>query len=156
MVCRYQAAIYNKPDVVELLLSHEKTQIHYGGYNILNEAAEKGLAQVVKVLIAHQQIKQTHVNTALYKVSHRCISKRYLTAGVSYHYNSKHLREERRAEVVNVLLSHPDIDVNFIDTHTALQLASRDGFGLVVKILLSHPNIDINKTSALNSQTALW
>jgi len=58
-----------------------------------------------------------------------------------------------RESLVNLLLAHPDIDVN--DYHeysqdgcgTALEIAINHGHKSIVKRLLAHPDIDVNKTS---------
>lgn len=62
----------------------------------------------------------------------------------------------RVGEIANLLLSHPEIDVNSADNNgmTPLQLAARNGNMQIVQNLLSHPNIvvdkDLNDSVCLN------
>jgi hypothetical protein len=58
--------------------------------------------------------------------------------------------------LVELLLKHPDIDVNYIDQHgmTPLMLAALFGHSGVVKLLLKHPGIDVNAARE-NGKTAL-
>jgi ankyrin repeat protein len=50
-------------------------------------------------------------------------------------------------EVVRILLEHPDILVDTIDTgssYTPLMIATENGYVDIVRLLLEHPDIDIN------------
>ncbi|ORX81437.1 ankyrin, partial [Anaeromyces robustus] len=49
-------------------------------------------------------------------------------------------------EIVQLLLKHPDIDVNFQNNKgfTPLIRAAKDGKKEIVELLLKHPNVDTN------------
>ncbi|MCP4747312.1 MAG: hypothetical protein GY874_14400, partial [Desulfobacteraceae bacterium] len=86
--------------------------------------------------------------------------KKWLEAGAEVNYvNGKGITPLCRAawkgytDVVKLLLSHPEIDVN---KDRPLYWAAKNGHIEIVKLLLSHPEIDVNQANNIGFTPLYW
>ena len=89
--------------------------------------------------------------------------------GKEIHVNAVHTKEFDRTalmiaahlgntEIVDRLLEHPDISVNYQDAHgsTALSLATTKGYYGIVKALLERSDINVNLVESVGGRSALF
>jgi len=143
----------NKIEIVRKILAimnisqDDSTSINIQVYgdSVLKIAAEKGLSDIMKILLQQPGID---IN----------IKDKHAHYGSTLLYSAiKHL--ENRAEIVEMLLNHPEIDVNMIsgDSGTPLFLATHFNYPDIVGMLLADKNIklDVHEMFHEMSQTAL-
>jgi ankyrin repeat protein len=122
---------------VEALLNHEHVEAAPKKAQIIQGGSVNPL-QVLKRLLAHQDFRDIDVN---------------VTVKVGYHEIGSLLKamiREGHGDCVQLLLNHPNIDVNLTDgvwDDPPLIVASRTGNIEMVNLLLQHKDIDVNKES---------
>jgi ankyrin repeat protein len=160
----YAVQQYNKSKLELLLTRMTKEEINQAdkcGFTALHLAAMEGYADIVELLLKHENIDVNLTNkngwTALHvsviegnkdlvklllqhkKTDVNLFNKNGLTA--------LHLATEKgRIEIVKLLLQHKNIDVNLFDENgnTALNWAGDEVHIEIAKLLLHHKNIDVN------------
>lgn len=129
-----------------LLLEHPSLLVNdsnvlHTGQSALMSACEKGLPDVVKVLLKRNDVNVNFITNG------RMVDHTLLESSC---YNG-------HTEVVRVLLAEPNIDVNIGTSNNWLPIhwASAKGYLEIVQLLLAHPNIDVNQTNKFG-QCALF
>ena len=137
------AASKGDTQILGFLLGHNKININLGdaaeGRTALHYATSSGYSTIIQQLLMVPEIDINKANS---------VGETALMIG-SFKGNR---------EIVYILLSHGDVDVNIADTtsgKTALYRASEKGHSDIVNLLLSKPTIDINKEEAGLGQTPL-
>ncbi|CAK4083226.1 unnamed protein product [Aphanomyces euteiches] len=126
----------NHPDVVGLLLTHDKISVNVTddeGFTPLMTACAKGYDEVAKMLLRHRSLRVNKRGAA---------GDTALGIAVQSGYPS----------IVHLLLQHPEIDVNIKDEigNTPIILSITTGDVAIVQELLQHPKIDLKvKNKAL-------
>ena len=168
-------------ELVELLLDQplldvNKLSLNKDDGNALMVASYNGNTRIVNLLLRHAQINVNLEDVAegrtalfyatskhnspeniiqqLLEVPHIDINKANKNGETALIHATFH----GNAKIVEILLSHKNIDVNTADTtggKTALFTASRKDDLKVVWLLLDHPMIDVNKAEAGEGLTAL-
>jgi hypothetical protein len=117
------------------------------GRTALHVASEKGHADVVRLLLARQEIEVNKGdpagNTALHIASTFA--------------SQENASQENHVEVVRLLLAHPGVDVNKTTTSggSALMAAALNGNVGIVRLLLAIPGIDVGNAEVGTGKTAL-
>ncbi|KAG9399520.1 hypothetical protein AC1031_011919 [Aphanomyces cochlioides] len=119
----------NHPDVVGLLLTHDKISVNVTddeGFAPLMTACAKGYDEVAKMLLRHRSLRVNKRGSA---------GDTALGIAVQCGYPS----------IVHLLLQHPEIDVNIKDEigNTPIILSITTGDVAIVQELLQHPKIDL-------------
>ncbi|CAK4767366.1 unnamed protein product [Aphanomyces euteiches] len=126
----------NHPDVVGLLLTHDKISVNVTddeGFTPLMTSCAKGYDEVAKMLLRHRSLRVNKRGAA---------GDTALGIAVQSGYPS----------IVHLLLQHPEIDVNIKDEigNTPIILSITTGDVAIVQELLQHPKIDLKvKNKAL-------
>ena len=149
----YVASLNGHADVVGQLLAHPDIDINSA--RISPQRRGQIRHHFSKYSNLRGEIPRTALRVASWYGHTEIVDRLQACAGIDVNKGAPLLcaSEQGHITVVEMLLTHPTIDVNLtpeVDDLTALTLAVVTGHSEIVKCLLAHPSIDVNKSTPLH------